>query len=164
MHFIVHIFPGVEPEPFVLGEHLVEASGKLVLIDQLLGYLQPRGHKVLLFSQMTRMLDIIQDYLGYRGQRSISNRWGFVEVMRSWCVRNEGSGWCFGALHIVESVTWTNHCVGCTIYWPEHPILSYMTDTCMCSMFIKMEGGIPGTMVALDCWLTGRAIDPAPGA
>ncbi len=27
-----------------------------------------RGHRVLLFSQMTRMLDIIQDYLGYRGQ------------------------------------------------------------------------------------------------
>ena len=26
-----------------------------------------RGHKVLMFSQMTRMLDIIQDYLGYRG-------------------------------------------------------------------------------------------------
>jgi len=26
-----------------------------------------RGHKVLMFSQMARMLDIIQDYLGYRG-------------------------------------------------------------------------------------------------
>ena len=26
-----------------------------------------RGHRVLLFSQMTRMLDIIQDYLGYKG-------------------------------------------------------------------------------------------------
>ncbi|XP_013389093.1 chromodomain-helicase-DNA-binding protein 1-like [Lingula anatina] len=62
-----YLFDGVEPEPFELGEHLVEASGKLVLIDQLLAYLRPRGHKVLLFSQMTRMLDIIQDYLGYRG-------------------------------------------------------------------------------------------------
>ena len=51
-----------------MGEHLVEASGKLVLMDQLLGYLQPLGHKVLIFSQMTRMLDIVQDYLGYRGQ------------------------------------------------------------------------------------------------
>ena len=30
-------------------------------------YLTSRGHKVLMFSQMTRMLDIIQDYLGYRG-------------------------------------------------------------------------------------------------
>ena len=62
---------GVEPEPFELGEHLVEASGKLLLIDQLLQYLLPRQHKVLLFSQMTRMLDIIQDYLGYRGRREV---------------------------------------------------------------------------------------------
>ncbi|XP_062607988.1 chromodomain-helicase-DNA-binding protein 1-like isoform X1 [Saccostrea cucullata] len=61
-----YLFDGVEPEPFELGEHLVEASGKLVLIDRLLKYLQTTGHKVLLFSQMTHMLDIIQDYLGYR--------------------------------------------------------------------------------------------------
>lgn len=58
---------GIEPEPFELGEHLVEASGKLVLIDRLLNYLQTTGHKVLMFSQMTHMLDILQDYLGYRG-------------------------------------------------------------------------------------------------
>ncbi|XP_048779717.2 chromodomain-helicase-DNA-binding protein 1-like isoform X1 [Ostrea edulis] len=61
-----YLFDGVEPEPFELGEHLVEASGKLILIDQLLNYLQSNGHKVLLFSQMTHMLDILQDYLGYR--------------------------------------------------------------------------------------------------
>ncbi|XP_074642312.1 chromodomain-helicase-DNA-binding protein 1-like isoform X2 [Tubulanus polymorphus] len=62
-----YLFDGVEPEPFELGEHLVTASSKLVVIDQLLMYLKKLGHKVLLFSQMTRMLDIIQDYLGYRG-------------------------------------------------------------------------------------------------
>ena len=62
---------GVEPEPFQLGEHLVEASGKLVLIDHLLTYLKAGGHKVLLFSQMTRMLDILQDYLGYRGESTV---------------------------------------------------------------------------------------------
>ena len=58
---------GVEPEPFVLGEHLVDASGKLLLLDQMLTFLLARKHKVLIFSQMTRMLDILQDYLGYRG-------------------------------------------------------------------------------------------------
>ncbi|PFX20700.1 Chromodomain-helicase-DNA-binding protein 1-like [Stylophora pistillata] len=62
-----YLFDGVEPEPFELGEHLVDASGKLRIIDQLLIFLKARGHKVLMFSQMTRMLDIIQDYLGYRG-------------------------------------------------------------------------------------------------
>ncbi|XP_074636907.1 chromodomain-helicase-DNA-binding protein 1-like [Acropora palmata] len=62
-----YLFDGVEPEPFRLGEHLVDSSGKLQVIDQLLIFLKARGHKVLMFSQMTRMLDIIQDYLGYRG-------------------------------------------------------------------------------------------------
>ncbi|XP_066278036.1 chromodomain-helicase-DNA-binding protein 1-like [Branchiostoma lanceolatum] len=62
-----YLFDGVEPEPFELGEHLIEASGKLFLLDQLLSYLKKKGHKVLVFSQMTRVLDILQDYLGYRG-------------------------------------------------------------------------------------------------
>ncbi|XP_051987148.1 chromodomain-helicase-DNA-binding protein 1-like [Xyrauchen texanus] len=62
-----YLFNGVEPEPFEMGEHLVEASGKLTLLKTMLTYLQEGGHRVLLFSQMTRMLDILQDYLEYRG-------------------------------------------------------------------------------------------------
>ncbi|KAL2089498.1 hypothetical protein ACEWY4_014186 [Coilia grayii] len=62
-----YLFDGVEPEPFEMGEHLVEASGKLLLLDSILAYLYKEGHRVLLFSQMTRMLDILQDYLEYRG-------------------------------------------------------------------------------------------------
>ena len=41
--------------------------GKLVVLDKLLEHLRSCDHRVLIFSQMTRMLDIIQDYLGYRG-------------------------------------------------------------------------------------------------
>ncbi|XP_059197836.1 chromodomain-helicase-DNA-binding protein 1-like [Centropristis striata] len=62
-----YLFDGVEPEPFEMGEHLVEASGKLCLLDSMLTYLHKGGHRVLLFSQMTRMLDILQDYMEYRG-------------------------------------------------------------------------------------------------
>ncbi|XP_061540195.1 chromodomain-helicase-DNA-binding protein 1-like [Phycodurus eques] len=62
-----YLFDGVEPEPFEMGEHLIEASGKLCLLDNMLAYLQQGGHRVLLFSQMTRMLDILQDYMEYRG-------------------------------------------------------------------------------------------------
>ena len=62
------VMEGVEPEPYELGEHLIMASSKLILIDQLLSWLHGNGHKVLLFSQMTSMLDILQDYLGYRGR------------------------------------------------------------------------------------------------
>uniref|UniRef100_H3CH38 Chromodomain helicase DNA binding protein 1-like n=1 Tax=Tetraodon nigroviridis TaxID=99883 RepID=H3CH38_TETNG len=62
-----YMFEGVEPEPFEMGEHLIEASGKLSLLDNLLTFLLKEGHRVLLFSQMTRMLDIVQDYMEYRG-------------------------------------------------------------------------------------------------
>ncbi|GBG32718.1 Chromodomain-helicase-DNA-binding protein, putative [Hondaea fermentalgiana] len=46
---------------------LVEASGKLVLLDKLLPKLKAGDHRVLIFSQMTRMLDILEDYLRMRG-------------------------------------------------------------------------------------------------
>jgi SNF2 family DNA or RNA helicase len=49
-----------------MGE-IVEASGKLVLIDKLLPKLMKDQHKVLIFSQMVRVLDILQDYLNVRG-------------------------------------------------------------------------------------------------
>ncbi|XP_009243637.3 chromodomain-helicase-DNA-binding protein 1-like isoform X4 [Pongo abelii] len=62
-----YLFDGVEPEPFEVGDHLIEASGKLHLLDKLLAFLYSGGHRVLLFSQMTQMLDILQDYIDYRG-------------------------------------------------------------------------------------------------
>lgn len=48
------------------GDHLVENSGKMVLLDKLLVRLQERGSRVLVFSQMTRMLDILEDYCLYK--------------------------------------------------------------------------------------------------
>lgn len=42
---------------------MIEASGKLVLIHKLLPKLKIGGHKVLVFSQMVRCLDILEDYL-----------------------------------------------------------------------------------------------------
>jgi len=57
--------PGASAE--TICENLVRASGKLVLLDKLLPKLQREGHKVLIFSQMTRVLDILEDYLCYRG-------------------------------------------------------------------------------------------------
>ncbi|CAH1277583.1 CHD7 [Branchiostoma lanceolatum] len=44
-------------------ESMVQASGKLVLIDKLLPKLRAGRHKVLIFSQMVRCLDILEDYL-----------------------------------------------------------------------------------------------------
>ncbi|KAL8500266.1 hypothetical protein ACS0TY_020030 [Phlomoides rotata] len=61
-----YLFPGIEPEPYQEGEHLVQASGKLLILDQLLQKLHESGHRVLLFAQMTHTLDILQDFLGMR--------------------------------------------------------------------------------------------------
>jgi len=52
--------------PSYAGDHLVENSGKMVLLDKLLVRLQERGSRVLVFSQMTRMLDILEDYCLYK--------------------------------------------------------------------------------------------------
>lgn len=51
-------------------DRLVKASGKLLLLDKMLAKLQATGHRVLIFSQMTRMLDIIEDLLTFRGWKS----------------------------------------------------------------------------------------------
>uniref|UniRef100_W5MK45 Chromodomain helicase DNA binding protein 9 n=1 Tax=Lepisosteus oculatus TaxID=7918 RepID=W5MK45_LEPOC len=52
--------------PAALDFHLqamVQSAGKLVLIDKLLPKMKAGGHKVLIFSQMVRCLDILEDYL-----------------------------------------------------------------------------------------------------
>ncbi|ROW13337.1 hypothetical protein VPNG_05475 [Cytospora leucostoma] len=43
--------------------NLVEASSKLMLLEQMLPKLLERGHRVLIFSQFLGMLDIIEDFL-----------------------------------------------------------------------------------------------------
>ena len=42
---------------------LTKASGKLVLLSKMLRLLKEQGHRVLIFSQMTKMLDILEDFL-----------------------------------------------------------------------------------------------------
>ncbi|KAK9161195.1 hypothetical protein Syun_007536 [Stephania yunnanensis] len=44
-------------------EEIVRASGKFELLDRLLPKLHRAGHRVLLFSQMTRLIDILEVYL-----------------------------------------------------------------------------------------------------
>jgi len=50
-------------------EDMVDICGKLKVLDQMLSELAKRGHKTLIFSQMTRMLDILGDYLNYREKK-----------------------------------------------------------------------------------------------
>ncbi len=48
---------------------MVEAAGKMGVLDRLLARLKARDHRVTLFSQSNRMLDIIEDYLLLRGYK-----------------------------------------------------------------------------------------------
>ncbi|KAH9620261.1 hypothetical protein KSS87_018196 [Heliosperma pusillum] len=65
-----YLFQGAEPgPPFFTGDHLVTNAGKMVLLDKLLPKLKERGSRVLIFSQMTRLLDILEDYLLFRGHQ-----------------------------------------------------------------------------------------------
>ena len=47
----------------------VTDSGKLAKLDQLLRQLKEGGHRVLLYFQMTRMIDLMEEYLTYRSYK-----------------------------------------------------------------------------------------------
>ncbi|KAL3815904.1 hypothetical protein ACHAXA_005752 [Cyclostephanos tholiformis] len=62
-----YLFEGVEDRTLdPLGEHLVDNCGKLNMVDKLLKKLKERGSRVLIFTQMTRILDILEDFLVMR--------------------------------------------------------------------------------------------------
>ncbi|KAJ7012793.1 hypothetical protein NC653_002744 [Populus alba x Populus x berolinensis] len=48
-------------------ERIILSSGKLVILDKLLVRLHKTKHRVLIFSQMVRMLDILSQYMSLRG-------------------------------------------------------------------------------------------------
>lgn len=52
---------------FPSADELVAACGKMRVLERLLLRLRAKGHKVLIFSQMTRMLDLIAHYCDERG-------------------------------------------------------------------------------------------------
>ncbi|KAJ6796105.1 putative chromatin-remodeling complex ATPase chain isoform X1 [Iris pallida] len=63
-----YLFQGAEPgPPYTTGDHLITSAGKMVLLDKLLPKLKERDSRVLIFSQMTRLLDILEDYSIFRG-------------------------------------------------------------------------------------------------
>lgn len=54
------------------GSALTKAAGKLILLAKMLKLLKEQGHRVLIFSQMTKMLDLLEDFLeieGYKYER-----------------------------------------------------------------------------------------------
>ena len=58
-----YLFEGAEPgPPYTTDEHLVTNAAKMVMLDKLLKRMKAQGSRVLIFSQMSRVLDIMEDY------------------------------------------------------------------------------------------------------
>ena len=65
-----YLFEGVEPgPPFYDGDHIIEASMKFRVLDHLIPRLINQGSKILIFSQMVRLMDIMDDFLRIRGYK-----------------------------------------------------------------------------------------------
>ncbi|KAL0687147.1 hypothetical protein Bca4012_086824 [Brassica carinata] len=47
-------------------KELLESSGKLQLLDQMMVKLKEQGHRVLIYSQFQHMLDLLEDYCAYK--------------------------------------------------------------------------------------------------
>ncbi|KAH9485950.1 ISWI chromatin-remodeling complex ATPase ISW2 [Psilocybe cubensis] len=65
-----YLFDGAEPgPPYTTDEHLIQNSGKMIILDKLLASMKAKGSRVLIFSQMSRVLDILEDYCLFRGYK-----------------------------------------------------------------------------------------------
>lgn len=63
--YLIH-YPLTDAGNYKVDESIIKASGKIIVLDAMLKKLHKNGHKVLLFSTMTMVLDVIEDYLSLR--------------------------------------------------------------------------------------------------
>ncbi|KAK2967130.1 hypothetical protein RJ640_006839 [Escallonia rubra] len=79
-----YLIQGTEPESGsveFLHEMRIKASAKLTLLHSMLKVLHKEGHRVLIFSQMTKLLDILEDYLNVEfGHKTFERVDGSVSV------------------------------------------------------------------------------------
>lgn len=59
-----YLLPNVSPDPYYVGDHIIRASGKFILLEKLIKHsVFEQGKKVLIFSGFTRTLDYCEDLL-----------------------------------------------------------------------------------------------------
>ncbi|CAD6184209.1 unnamed protein product [Caenorhabditis auriculariae] len=63
---LIRQYDNIESDAQARLQQLLKSSGKLILLDKLLCRLYDTGHRVLIFSQMVMMLDVLQEYLQLR--------------------------------------------------------------------------------------------------
>lgn len=59
------------PEGYTIDDKIVRSAGKIALLDQMLPKLKRAGHRVLMFTQMTAVMTIMEDYFALRGFLSL---------------------------------------------------------------------------------------------
>ena len=65
-----YLFEGAEPgPPYTTDEHLIDNAGKMLMLDRILTRMKKQGSRVLIFSQMSRVLDILEDYCVFRDHK-----------------------------------------------------------------------------------------------
>ena len=63
-----YTLPHTEPDPYYIGDHVIKASGKFILLDKIIHELVlKQKRKVIIFSGFARMLDCCEDFLALRG-------------------------------------------------------------------------------------------------
>jgi hypothetical protein len=116
--------PPLDPHPPLCQALFVASSGKFVLLDKLLPKLRAGGHRVLIFSQMVRILDLLSSFLRMRRfhhERLDGSIRGAERQVRGveWGVRERWG--CWGCLSS-HPVPHHHHPAfpGCTINPPKH--------------------------------------------
>lgn len=74
-----HPYMFQEADPMETDASIVTASAKMMVLDRLLGKLKAQGRRVLVYSQFTTMLDVIQDYCNLVGH-------GFMRLDGNTCL------------------------------------------------------------------------------
>ncbi|XP_027851199.2 lymphoid-specific helicase-like [Aphis gossypii] len=64
--YLVHMPLSPGRSSVLVDENIVKASGKFLILDAMLSKLKLLGHKVLLFSTMIQLLDLIEEFLIFR--------------------------------------------------------------------------------------------------
>ena len=63
-----YTLPHTEPDPYYIGDHVIKASGKFILLDKIINELVlKQKRKIIIFSGFVRMLDCCEDFLALRG-------------------------------------------------------------------------------------------------
>jgi hypothetical protein len=59
------------PQGYHINQNIIRSSTKVELLDRMLPKLRAAGHRVLLFTQMTAVMTILEDYFAYRSYLSL---------------------------------------------------------------------------------------------